>query len=280
MKIKDPRPVALVTGASSGMGREFALRLIAEGYIVYGAARRVGRMTELEKDGVRVMEVDLTVDESLVSAIQRVLNEEGRLDLLVNNAGYGQYGTLEEVPIRDARRQFETNLFGLARLVQLVVPHMRARRSGKIVNISSIGGKLAMPVGGWYHASKFALEGYSDTLRNELAPFGIDVIVIEPGGVETEWGGIAVEEARRHSASGAYSPLVDRFAKLQSGNQRLAQPKVIGHLLVKAIRAPRPATRYHGGTMAGPMLFLKEWLPDRVLDRVICMIFATRPKSR
>lgn len=276
MNTSAKKSIALVTGASSGMGKEFALRLIGEGYVVYGAARRLARMEDLANLGVRPIEMDVTVDASMVSAIERIIAEEGRLDVLVNNAGYGQYGALEDVPMEDARRQFETNLFGPARLVQLIAPHMRRQRTGHVVNISSIGGKLAMPVGGWYHASKFALEAYSDALRLELKPFGINVVVIEPGGVETEWGGIAAEEARRHSGTGAYAPMIEKFAKLQSGAQKLAAPRVIGNLLIKALRAKRPAARYHGGTMAGPLLFLQAWLSDRMLDRLIGMIFLPR----
>lgn len=258
------------------MGEEFASRLIAEGYVVYGAARRLGRMEDLAKLGVRLIEMDVTVDASIVSAVDRIIAEEGRIDVLVNNAGYGQYGALEDVPMEDARRQFEINLFGPARLVQLIAPYMRQQRSGRIVNISSIGGKLAMPVGGWYHASKFALEGYSDALRLELKPFGIDVVVIEPGGVETEWGGIAADEARRHSGTGAYAPMIEKFAKLQSGSKKLAAPRVIGNLLIKALQSKRPSARYHGGTMAGPLLFLQAWLSDRMLDRMIGAMFLPR----
>ncbi len=268
--------VALVTGASSGMGREFATRLLAEDYIVYGAARRLERMADLAKLGVKTIEMDVTIDASLVAGLESIVADEGSLDVLINNAGYGQYGSLEDVPMEEARRQFETNLFGAARLIQLTVPLMRRQRSGRIVNISSIGGKLSMPVGGWYHASKFALEGYSDALRLELKPFGIDVVVIEPGGVETEWGGIAHDEARRHSGSGAYAPMIERFAKLQSSGKRLAAPQVIGNILVKALRAKQPRARYHGGTMAGPLLFLKNWLSDRMLDRLIGALLLPR----
>jgi NAD(P)-dependent dehydrogenase (short-subunit alcohol dehydrogenase family) len=263
------RPVALITGASSGMGKDFALRLISEGYAVYGAARRVERMNDIEAAGGTVLALDVAADATMVAAIDRIIEERGRIDVLINSAGYGQYGALEDVPIEAGRRQMEVNLIGAARLTQLCLPHMRERKFGKIFNISSIGGKVALPLGGWYHASKFALEGYSDALRNEVRSFGIDVIVIEPGGIETEWGGIAAEEADRHSGNGAYARLVERTRKAMTGQGKSPPPRVISDLLVKALEAKRPQTRYHGGKLAGPLLFLRRWLSDRALDRLL-----------
>ncbi|WP_186080028.1 oxidoreductase [Burkholderia gladioli] len=267
------RQVALVTGASSGMGKDFALRLIAEGYTVYGAARRTGHMTEIEAAGGRVICLDVADDASIVNCVEQIIREQGHIDILINNAGYGQFGALEDVPPSEALRQIEVNLLGPARLTQLCLPHMRARKFGKIFNITSIGGKLATPLGGWYHASKYALEGYSDSLRNEVRRFGIDVVVIEPGGIETEWAGIASDEASRYSGHGAYADFVDKF---RSGQERLGKnppPKVISDLIIKALKAKRPAARYHGGRLAGPLLFLRNVLSDRMLDKVIMSAF-------
>ncbi|GLS45480.1 oxidoreductase [Methylobacterium brachythecii] len=264
------KPVALITGASSGMGKDFALRLIGEGYVVYGAARRLERMGEIEAAGGHVLAMDVTQDSTMVSAIERIIGEQGRIDILINNAGYGQYGALEDVTLDDARRQMEINLFGLARLTQLCLPHMRARKFGRIFNVSSIGGRLATPLGGWYHASKFALEGYSDALRMEVRPFGIDVVVIEPGGVESEWSGIAATEAERISGQGAYAGLVAK-AKTLMTSQKGAPPKAISDLIVRGLQARTPRTRYHGGMLAGTMLFLRNWLSDRMFDRLIMM---------
>ena len=146
-------------------------------------------MAELATAGAALLKLDLTDDASIVAAVNAIKSEAGRIDVLVNNAGYGSYGALEDVPLSEGRRQFEVNVFGLARLCQLVLPMMRAQKSGKIVNITSIGGKIWEPLGGWYHATKFAVEGLSDCLRVEVAPFGIDVIVIEPGAIRTEWAG-------------------------------------------------------------------------------------------
>lgn len=265
------KPVALVTGASSGMGKDFALRLISEGYAVYGAARRVERMSDIASVGGFVLSMDITDDAAVVAAVDRIIREQGRIDVLINNAGYGQLGALEDVPIEESRRQMEVNLIGAARLTQLCLPYMRARGFGKVFNISSIGGKLAIPLGGWYHASKFALEGYSDALRMEVRPFGIDVIVIEPGGIETGWQGIAAEEAERYSAKGAYAGLVEKFRKAQARQRKMPPPRVISDLIVKALKVKRPRTRYHGGMLAGPMLFLRRHLSDRMFDRLIML---------
>lgn len=267
------KQVALVTGASSGMGKDFALRLIAEGYVVYGAARRIERMAEIQSAGGKVISLDVTDDASIVSCVDQIILEQGQIDVLINNAGYGQFGALEDVPLAEGRRQIETNLLGPARLTQLCLPHMRARKFGKIFNISSIGGKLATPLGGWYHASKYALEGYSDSLRNEVAQFGIDVVVIEPGGIETEWSGIAIDEAERYSGQGPYADYVAKFRQRQGQLGKNPSPKIITDLIVKALKAKRPATRYHGGRLAGPLLFLRRVLSDRMLDTLILSAF-------
>src|SRR5215213_4664082 len=185
------RRVALVTGASSGIGEETVKGLLAAGHVVYAGARRIDRMQGLAAGGAKVLALDVTQDASMTAAVDTVLREAGRIDTLVNNAGYGSYGALEEVPLDEGRRQVEVNLFGLARMTQLVLPTMRAQKSGRIINVSSIGGKFGEPFGCWYHATKFAVEGLSDSLRMELHPFGIDVVVIQPGAIVTEWNTIA-----------------------------------------------------------------------------------------
>src|SRR5215217_4048985 len=162
---------ALVTGASSGIGEATALKLQGLGFTVYGAARREDRLQELAAEGIRPLAMDVTDEASMSAGIERIIADAGRIDVLVNNAGYGSYGALEDVPLDEARRQFEVNVFGLARLTQLVLPHMRAQRDGYIVNVSSMGGRIWEPFGSWYHATKFAVEGLSDSLRVEVAPF-------------------------------------------------------------------------------------------------------------
>ena len=196
--------VALVTGASSGIGEETARLLHEAGFTTYAVARRVDRMAGLADAGVHTFAMDVTDDASMTAGVLRVLDEQGRVDVLVNNAGYGSYGAVEDVPIEEARRQFEVNVFGLARLTQLVTPTMREQGSGRIINVSSIGGKFYEPLGAWYHATKFAVEGFSDSLRLELAPFGIHVVIIEPGPIITEWNTISRDSLTEVSRGGAY----------------------------------------------------------------------------
>ncbi len=265
------KPVALVTGASSGIGKDIARRLLAEGYAVYAGARRVERMADLAGAGAITFALDVTQDASMVAAVAPVMAGSGRIDVLVNAAGYGQYGALEDVPIAEGRRQMETNLIGLARLTQLCLPVMRGQGRGRILNISSIGGKLAMPLGGWYHASKFALEGYSDALRNEVRQFGIDVVVIEPGGIQSEWGDIAATAAAEASGEGPYAAMVASFAKAQG--LKTPPPSVVSDMVMRALKAKRPAPRYSGGLAARPLLFLRKILSDRMLDRLTMLAF-------
>jgi short-subunit dehydrogenase len=262
--------VILVTGASAGMGKDFAIELLKDGNIVYGAARRVDKMDDIKQLGVKVLNLDVTDEASMGKAIDTIIKAEGRIDVLINNAGFGSYGAIEDVALADARYQLEVNVFGAMRLTQLVLPYMREHQYGKIINISSIGGKFALPLGGWYHASKFALEALSDTLRNEVKQFGIDVVVIEPGGVKSEWGGIALENMIEKSSKGVYAPLAKKFINVFKGTDaRNAEPIVITKLVKEAINAKQPKTRYHGGQMAGIALFLRKVLPDRLFDKVL-----------
>ena len=191
------RGAVLITGCSSGIGRATALDLARSNRPVYATARRLDTLTELERAGCRILPLDVTDDESMRAAVGVVESECGAVGALVNNAGYAVYGPVEQVPIDDVRRQFETNVFGLARLTQLVLPAMRARRSGTIVNVSSMGGRVTLPGGAFYHASKYALEAISNALRFEVAPFGIAVVVVEPGPVDTPWNDIAMQSLCR-----------------------------------------------------------------------------------
>lgn len=263
------KPVALITGASSGMGKDFALRLISEGYVVYGAARRVDLMQPIQSAGGVALALDVTTDALMVSAVDRVVREHGRIDVLINCAGYGQMGALEDVTMDDARRQMDVNLFGVARLTQLVLPQMRAQRSGKIINISSVGGKFATPLAGWYHASKFALEGYSDALRMEVEPFGVEVVVVQPGGTDSEWIPIAIEQLRRVSAHGAYRDLVEGIVQSSAWKRKMPSPVIVTDLVVKALKAKRPQTRYVAGFMAKLSVQLRHLLSDRLFDRLM-----------
>jgi NAD(P)-dependent dehydrogenase (short-subunit alcohol dehydrogenase family) len=264
--------IALVTGASSGIGEATARRLLADGYKVFVAARRVDRMANLASLGATLLPLDLTDDASIVAAVATIKTAAGRLDVLVNNAGYGSYGALEDVPLDEARRQFEVNVFGLARLCQLVLPMMRAQKSGKIVNVTSIGGKIWEPLGSWYHATKYAVEGLSDCLRVEVGRLGIDVVVIEPGAIRTEWAGIAREGLLQMSGNGAYAEQTKRHARMlaTADTSNLASPpEVIAKTILRAVSARRPKTRYATGGGARTILFLNKILSDRMFDRLI-----------
>ena len=265
--------VALVTGGSSGIGEQTARRLRKAGFEVYAVARRVDRMAHLEAEGVHVFGMDVTDDASMVSGVERVVDEQGRIDVLVNNAGYGSYGAVEDVPIDEARRQFEVNVYGLARLTQLVTPHMRRQGSGRIINISSIGGKFYEPLGAWYHATKFAVEGFSDSLRIELAPFGIDVVIIEPGPIRTEWNEISRESLTETSAGGAYEEQAAQVRRVleRADSSRLmsSKPDRVAKKIVKATLSNTPRTRYPVGKGAGTIVRARRLLPDAVFDYIV-----------
>lgn len=262
-------PVALVTGASSGIGEATALKLQSLGYTVYAAARRVNRMQSLVTAGVHVLPMDVTDDDSMRAGIQQIIARSGRIDVLVNNAGYGSYGAVEDVSVDEARAQFDVNVFGAVRLTQLALPHMREQRSGTIINITSMGGKIHTPLGAWYHGTKFALEAISDCLRMEVRPFGIDVVVIEPGGIRTEWAGIAADKLRETSGHGPYAVQANAMAESMIGEasvKRQSSPQIIADTIAKAVTAKKPKTRYAVGFGAKPMIFMRVLLSDRAFD--------------
>jgi NAD(P)-dependent dehydrogenase (short-subunit alcohol dehydrogenase family) len=264
------KKVVLITGASSGIGKATAKLLVKQGCIVYGAARRVEKMTSLESMGVKLVAMDVTDEDSMVNGINHILKVEKRIDVLVNNAGYGSYGALEDVPISEAKYQFEVNIFGLSRLVQLVLPQMRAQKAGRIINISSIGGKIGEPHGAWYHATKYALEGLSDSLRMELREFNIDVVLVQPGAIKTEWTGIARKKLIEVSGDTAYGDLARKHASLFDRAEKMgSDPMVIARIILKSINSRRPKTRYVAGAGAKPALFMRKVLSDRMFDRVM-----------
>jgi len=272
-------PVALVTGGSSGIGECTVGELLDAGYLVYTVARRVDRMQALADKGAHVFAMDVTDDASMVAGVERIIAEQGRIDLLVNNAGYGSYGAVEDVPIDEARRQFEVNVFGLARLTQLVTPHMRAQRSGRIINISSIGGKFYEPFGAWYHATKFAVEGFSDCLRMELKPFGIKVVIIEPGPIITEWNEIARDSLLERSGAGDYAPYAKKAHAVLTGFDkpgRASRPETVAKKIRKAATRRNPAARYPVGRGARSITMSRDHTPDAVFDQVISRMYGSR----
>ncbi|TAP44132.1 oxidoreductase [Arthrobacter sp. S39] len=269
------QPVAFVTGASTGIGFEAARKLSSNGFTVYAGARRVDRMEPLKALGVHVLSLDVTDDESMRAAVVRVVEERGRIDVLVNNAGYGSFGALEEVDLAEGRRQFDVNVFGLARMTQLVLPAMRKAGRGRIINISSIGGKFYEPLGAWYHSTKFAVEGMSDALRLELKPHGISVSIIEPASTVSEWGGIAAQGLLATSGTGPYASQAREMAgALDSTNrpETSTLPEVIAEAVLHAASAARPRTRYPVGRGARAILTLRRLLPDRLFDPVVMLV--------
>ena len=267
-----PKQTALVTGASSGMGREIARRLIKDGFQVYVAARHLDKMDDLVKLGASSLQMDISKEAEIEAAVDTILREANGVDVLVNNAGFGLYGPVEDVSIDEARYQFEVNLFGAARLTQLLLPKMREKRSGTIVNISSMGGKIYTLLGAWYHATKHAIEGWSDCLRLELAPFGIKVVIVEPGLIETAFGDVVANGLLKRSGAGAYARLTQAVAKSTRdayGQGRGTDPSVIASVVSKALRQSRPRTRYAAGKYAQPMIRMRAWLGDRLFDRLI-----------
>ncbi|WP_353989604.1 oxidoreductase [Pediococcus argentinicus] len=264
--------VVLITGASSGIGYKAAIQLAKEGYKVYGGARRVERMQALTDFGITPLELDLTKPQSLKFAVDRIIEEEGHIDILVNNAGYGSYGAIENVDIEEAKRQFDVNIFGLTRLVQLVLPHMRNQHSGRIINISSMAGRMTTFMGAWYHATKYALEAFSDALRMEVKPFGIDVVIVEPGGIKTDWGLIAADHLEGSSQNSPYEEMGYATAKKlrrEYTTGPLSKPDLIANTITKAVMSKRPRTRYLVGFGAKPAVFLHTVLPDCWFDAFV-----------
>ncbi|MDO3410568.1 oxidoreductase [Saccharibacillus sp. CPCC 101409] len=264
--------VVLITGASAGIGKETAKKLLAEGYIVYTAARRLESMRDLQELGAIAVQMDISRQEDIEACAAKVIGEQGRIDVLFNNAGFALYGSIEEVSLEDARYQFEVNLFGLAEITRLVLPHMRKQGSGKIISTSSVAGKMHSPLGGWYHASKHALEGWSDCLRVEVKPFGIDVVVIEPGSIDTEFAQVSGSPLLRNSGNGPYRKQAQALSNLHRSSYKpgaASPPSVVADAVVKAIRSEKPRTRYAVGKMAKPSVAMARLLSDKAMDRVI-----------
>ena len=261
--------VILLTGASSGIGYDTAVALAQQGHKVYAAARRVDRMVPLRQYGIVPLKMDVTDEASMQEGVKTLLDAEGRIDVLINNAGYGYFGAVENVPMDDARNQLEVNVFGLARLCQLVLPTMRAQHSGRIINTASVAGRAVFYYGGWYHVSKYAVESLSDAMRMELKPFGIDVVIIEPGAIKTNWGIIAADHLIESSKGTAY----EQTGTMMANNLRnmylsntISDPAVVRKAIVRAVNARRPCTRYRIGRMANAIVFFHWLLPTRWWD--------------
>lgn len=264
--------VILITGASSGIGFQTAKDLAQQDHIVYGAARRLDKLEALVPYGVKPLLLDITSEDSISQAVAILIANEGRIDILINNAGYGSYGAVEDVSIDEAKQQFEVNLFGMARLTQLVLPSMRAQHQGRIINTSSMGGRLVSYMGAWYHATKYAVEAFSDALRMETKGFGIKVSIIEPGGIKTNWGFIAADHLEASAQHSAYQTQATKAAagmRRQYSSRMLSDPKIISKAISKAVNQRRPRVRYLIGFGAKPLVLAKTILPTRVFDFIM-----------
>lgn len=264
--------VVLITGASSGIGYEAAQRLARRGCKVYAAARRLELMEPLKKEGIVPVRLDVCDEASMRQCVETVIQAEGHIDVLVNNAGYGYFGAVENVSDAEARRQLEVNVFGLAAMCRLVIPHMRKQGSGRIVNTSSIAGLVVLPFGGWYHVSKYSVEALSDALRMELRPFGIKVSMIEPGGIKTDWGLIAADHLRDSSADTPYEAAAlaeaDLMHKGYSG-KFLTKPTAVARAIERAAMSRRPHTRYRLGRFSSLAVWTHRLLPARWWDALM-----------
>ncbi|MBF2707906.1 oxidoreductase [Flavobacterium soyangense] len=266
------KKVILITGASSGMGKETAKALIEQGHTVYTVARRIDQMQDLIKTGGHPIQMDVTKESDIQNVVDTIIKQEGKIDVLWNNAGYGLFGAVEDVPVDEARQQFEVNVFGLAAITQKVVPYMRKANAGTIINTSSMGGKMYTPMGAWYHASKHAVEGFSDCLRLELQPFNINVVVLEPGIIVTEFGDVMLKNINKFSSKGAYSSLTNKLVtatkKLYDKGQG-SKTKVISKTISKIVNERKPKTRYRVGLWAKPMVWMRIYLGDKLFDKIV-----------
>ena len=273
---------ALITGCSTGIGRATALALLAKGFTVYATARRPETIEDLAALGCRTLALDVTSEESMVAAVAAVEAEHGHVEVLVNNAGYALQGPVEETSLDAVRGQFETNVFGLTRLCQLVLPGMRAAGSGRIINIGSMGGRFTFPGGGFYHASKHAVEAISDALRLEVAPFGVHVSLVQPGPVVSAFVDSAVDSV--DVTDGPYAEfnqqLVDRYRQAYDGSSSNLEisPEKVADVIASAATSSRPRSRYAVGAMAKTLITTRRLLPDVAWDAVVRQTWPT-PKS-
>lgn len=271
----------LITGCSSGIGRATATYLAGRGHRVYATARRLESIADLEKDGCKTLTLDVTDEASMRAAVEQITSAEGGVEALVNNAGYGLQGPFEETSLADIRRQFETNVFGAVALTQLVLPKMREKRFGRIVNVSSMGGRITLPGGAFYHGTKHALEAISDVARFELKPFGVDVVIIEPGIIRTEFGTTATSTVE--GDAGPYASFNSSLKGVLNSAYEgpLAKtgvgPGAVAKTIGKAIEARRPRTRYVVPAVTRGILIARRLLPDRAWDAAVGMTYQ-RPK--
>lgn len=261
------KQVVLVTGSASGIGKATCERLIKEGYIVYGGDIAVEKNQYLDSIGGHSIVLDVTRDDQVQAAVDRVINEQGKIDVLYNNAGFGIMGTNEETTMEDAQKVMDVNFYGYVRMIKAVLPKMRAQKSGRIINTTSMGGKIYFPLAGIYHASKHALEGWLDVLRLEVKHFGIKVVIIEPGFINTNFYNVSGAYGKKYGANTAYGHLFDPISKAPL--PKMSEPDVIAKVVSKAISKKRPKTRYVKGKNAKMLIWMRNTFGDKMYDRII-----------
>jgi NAD(P)-dependent dehydrogenase (short-subunit alcohol dehydrogenase family) len=266
----------LITGCSSGIGHATAERLAGNGWTVYATARDADKLSDLAEKGCKTLSLDVEDEESMKAAVAEVEQAEGAVGVLINNAGYSQSGAVESVPMDKVRKQFETNVFGLVRMTQLVLPGMRSQKWGRIVNLSSMGGKLVFPGGGYYHATKYAVEAISDALRYEVKGFGVDVVLIEPGLIVTNFGGTAAGSIGNGSGDGddyeKFNEAVGKAtAEIYEGPAAKlgGPPEAVAKVIDKAISSKRPKPRYTVTPSAKLLMAQRRLMSDRMWDRMM-----------
>ncbi len=268
------KKVVLITGASSGCGKETAKQLISQGYKVYAVSRRIEQMQDLQSLGAVCLKMDITINDDIKKVIERIKDDENKIDILINNAGYGQFGSIEDVSEIDARRQYDVNVFGVANMIKSSLHLLRNSKDARIVNVSSIAAKIPGPSAGWYFSSKNALEGLSDALRIELKNQKIKVIIIEPGKVSTEFESVTIDNLKKIKTTSYYSKNVDSWTELFSKKSKTdISASQVAKKIIKSIKARKPKPRYTVGVFTKLLIFVKRITTDKFLDKQIARSF-------
>lgn len=266
--------VILITGGSAGIGIVTGEKLAKQGHRVYGTSRDINKFNNMEKVGIKPMLLDVTSEESCKKCIENIIEKEGKIDVLINNAGYGFYGPIENVSIDEAKNQLDVNVFGVVRMTKLVIQYMRKQKSGRIINVSSVAGRVTTYLGGWYHASKYAVEALSDSLRMETKRFGIDVSIIEPGAITSNWGTIAMDNLEKSVEGTVYKEEAAKVARIyrkmyRPDNKIISKPELVAKKITRAVNARKPKARYAFGFGAKILIFLHAILPARGFDWIM-----------
>lgn len=272
------KKIILITGASEGIGLIAGKLLAGQGHKVYGTSRSENKFNKMIETGINPLQLDVKSDESCKKCIEEIIKKEGKIDVLINNAGFGFYGPIEMVSIEEAKNQLEVNVFGLVRMTKLVIPYMRKEKSGRIINISSVAGRVTTYLGGWYHASKYAVETISDSLRMETKKFGIDVVIIEPGAITSKWGTIAMDNLEKTVEGTEYkeeaAKVIRTYRKMYDPkNKIISKPELVAKKISKAVNVKNPRTRYAFGFGAKILIFLHAILPTRAFDWIMKSMF-------